>query len=84
VIAMLLAQAASAVKKIRDPQTKVYGCGIFAFLIVSVVNFWKGSYLDIDPLNVYFWLLTGILLRLPKLGFQDSGSWRRIAYARGA
>jgi hypothetical protein len=100
VIAMLLVQAASAVKKIRDPQTKVYGCGIFAFLIVSVVNFWKGSYLDIDPLNVYFWLLTGILLRLPTLkanseasrdprrpqsrGFQDSGSWRRVAYARGA
>jgi hypothetical protein len=47
--------------------TKAYAQALLAFLIVAIVNEWKGSYLDIDPLNVYFWLFAGVLLRTPFL-----------------
>jgi hypothetical protein len=50
-----------------SPMTKSYASALCAFLIVSVINEWKGSYLDIDPLNVYFWLFLGLLLRIPTI-----------------
>jgi hypothetical protein len=40
-----------------------------------VSNF-KAQNLDLDPMNVYFWLFIGILLRLPALDGQPAPSAR--------
>jgi hypothetical protein len=51
------------------PAGRAYANAILAFLVVAVVNGWKASYFDLDPLNVYFWLFAGALLRIPQMSF---------------
>jgi hypothetical protein len=34
----------------------------------------KAQYLDFDPLNIYFWLFTGILFKLAVLDRQESSN----------
>lgn len=38
---------------------------ILAFLVVMIINSFKGWQIDLDPINVYFWLFAGILLKIP-------------------
>ena len=66
-----------ALRQLRDRELKGYGAAIFSFLVIGALNEWKGPYLDLDPLNVYFWLWAGILLSLPEL----EGAGARIASA---
>ena len=33
---------------------------IVALLLLTMVSLFKGPYIDLDPLNVYFWLLIGM------------------------
>jgi O-antigen ligase len=56
-----------ACRSTTHPRAKAYAHALAAFVIISVINEWKGSYLDIDPLNVYFWFFLGVLLRIPLL-----------------
>jgi hypothetical protein len=37
---------------------------VAALLLLTVVSLFKGPYIDLDPLNVYFWLFAGMLLGL--------------------
>jgi hypothetical protein len=37
---------------------------ILAFIITIVLNSLKGWQIDLDPINIYFWFFTGILLKL--------------------
>lgn len=63
----IFVRAVALHRRLRDPQLRSVSAAIvtlFAFVLVS--NF-KASYLDLDPTNVYFWLLVGVLLRLPAL-----------------
>jgi hypothetical protein len=46
---------------------RAFGAGLLSFYIVVLVYLIKGSVLDYDPINVYFWLLCGVLLKLPRL-----------------
>lgn len=59
--------------KIRDPEIKAASAGLISFIIVLVLNLWKGNFLDMDPVNVYFWLLAGIALSMPSLGAVGKG-----------
>jgi hypothetical protein len=59
--------AYKACRLTKHPRAKAYANALAAFMIISVINEWKGSYLDIDPLNVYFWFFLGVLLRIPAL-----------------
>jgi hypothetical protein len=54
-------------RPLTNPVASAYANSILAFLIISVINGWKASYLDLDPLNVYFWLYAGLLLRIPTM-----------------
>jgi hypothetical protein len=54
-------------RALANPVGKAYANSLLAFLIISVVNAGKASYLDLDPLNVYFWLYAGVLLRIPQM-----------------
>jgi hypothetical protein len=63
--------------RLHDRALRAFGAGILAFLFLEVVYLVKGAFLDIDPLNVYFWLFAGILMKLPKLdaieGYSQGG-----------
>ena len=60
-------QAFRAHRALRDPRLRVVSAALIAFLLWNLVSAVKQQYLDFDPLNVYFWLLLGVLARLPKL-----------------
>lgn len=49
-------------------------------LVAMTLTLFKGPVLDLDPLNVYFWLLIGMLLSYLRLG-RDGGSASREAAA---
>ncbi len=57
------------------------GAALLAFLIWNLIYNLKGQYMDIDPINVYFWLFAGVLARLPAL---DGGASAEAAQARPA
>ena len=45
-----------------------------AFMIVVALNSFKGWLIDLDPVNVYYWLFAGILLKMSvwdQHGFED-------------
>ena len=52
---------------LKDPILRHLGVALLALLLVSVIYLAKGAMIDYDPLNVYFWLYAGILMKLPKL-----------------
>jgi hypothetical protein len=63
---LLLAGYRSFVR-LRDPVLRPFGTSILALLCVLVVYLVKGAFIDYDPLNVYFWMYAGILIKLPVL-----------------
>ena len=40
---------------------------LLAFLITMALNSFKGWLVDLDPINVYFWVFSGVLAKLPFL-----------------
>lgn len=53
--------------RVRDPGLRVVSGSLLAFLLWCLVYNLKGQYVDLDPLNVFFWLFVGILFKLPAL-----------------
>ncbi|MBI4446456.1 MAG: hypothetical protein HY645_11175 [Acidobacteria bacterium] len=53
--------------RVREPMLRPFAVAFLAFLLVQIVYLVKGAYLDYDPLNVYFWLFAGMLMKLPAL-----------------
>jgi hypothetical protein len=53
--------------RLRPGPTRSLSDGILVMALVSVLNLYKGPFLDLDPLNVYFWFLVGLGLSLPSL-----------------
>jgi hypothetical protein len=41
---------------------------LLAFVIIMFLNSFKGWQIDLDPVNVYYWLFVGLLLKIPALG----------------
>jgi cell division protein FtsW (lipid II flippase) len=57
-----------------DPSLRCCGTSILAFLLVMFVKSFKGWQIDLDPINVYYWLFAGLMLRLPSLAaIMESG-----------
>jgi hypothetical protein len=54
-------------RRLRDPQLRSVSAAIVTLIAFVLVSNFKASYLDLDPTNVYFWLLVGVLLKLPVL-----------------
>jgi hypothetical protein len=57
-------------RALRDPRLRAVSAALLAFLIWTLAYGLKGQYLDIDPINVYFWLFAGVLARIPLLDFE--------------
>ncbi|HVH51290.1 MAG TPA: hypothetical protein VM690_04030, partial [Gaiellaceae bacterium] len=60
-------RAFRAHRALHDPRLRVVSAALIAFLLWDLVSAAKQQYLDLDPLNVYFWLLLGVLAKLPTL-----------------
>jgi hypothetical protein len=67
VLIFLLAIGVEALRlhrELRDPSLRSVSAGLLAFFIWVLLAGIKGQYLDFDPVNVYFWLLVGVLFKL--------------------
>ncbi len=49
---------------LADAQLRTISAALGALLLWALIYNFKAQYIDLDPLNVYFWLFAGILLRL--------------------
>jgi hypothetical protein len=63
----ILVRAFRVHQRLRDPRLKVVSAGILALIGFVLVYNAKAQYFDLDPINVYFWLFSGILMKLPLL-----------------
>lgn len=50
--------------RIQDAALKSCSAAILAFVITMALNSFKGWQIDLDPVNVYFWVFCGFLLKL--------------------
>jgi hypothetical protein len=46
---------------------RCWASALLAFFLVMFLNSFKGWLLDLDPVNVYYWVFCGLLLKLPIL-----------------
>lgn len=54
--------------RLRDPGLRSCSSALLAFVIMIALNSFKGWQIDLDPVNVYFWMFAGFML---KLGYLD-------------
>lgn len=55
-----------AYRSIQDPNLRGYGASMWVFvLFISIFPYYYP--LDVDPVNVYYWLAAGIVLKLPEI-----------------
>ncbi|MGF1458363.1 MAG: hormogonium polysaccharide biosynthesis protein HpsL [Leptolyngbyaceae cyanobacterium] len=59
-----------AYRSIKDPNLRGYGASMFTFVLF--ISYFPYYYpLDVDPVNVYYWLAAGICLKLPDIDRQE-------------
>jgi hypothetical protein len=51
---------------------KTVAAAIFTLTLLFALYGFKGCLLDLDPINMYFWILSGLLFRLPHLPKNDA------------
>jgi hypothetical protein len=66
-LTLLIRRGFAAHRRVHDPRLKAVSAALLAFLIWNLIYNVKGGWVDIDPVNVYFWLFVGVLLKLPRL-----------------
>jgi hypothetical protein len=57
---------------VRDRQLKTVSASLVALLAWNIIYCIKGQYLDLDPMNVYFWLFAGMVMAIPRLDLSGS------------
>ncbi|MCH9050522.1 MAG: hypothetical protein IIA72_05505 [Proteobacteria bacterium] len=55
------------VRRMTVPALKCCAAAFVAFFVTIAINSGKGWIVDLDPINVYFWIFAGILFKLPHL-----------------
>lgn len=66
-------------QRLRDPMARSCSAAITGFIIVMAIHSFKGWQIDLDPINVWYWILVGILFRLPELRFDQLAEARKQA-----
>lgn len=66
---------------LRDPMARSCASAIVAFLIIMAIHSLKGWQVDLDPINVWYWVLVGILFSLPGMDFTALGERRKRSIA---
>ncbi len=65
--AFFLWQAQRARRQLADTGLRSIAAAVLAFFIMIVLNSFKGWLIDLEPLNIYLWVLAGVLGRLSYL-----------------
>jgi len=66
----LIIASFKAYRSIKDPNLRGYGASMFVFVLF--ISYFPYYYpLDVDPVNVYYWLAVGIVLKLPDIDRQE-------------
>jgi hypothetical protein len=52
---------------LKNSRLKVAATGLCGYVVVIGLNNFKGTQVDLDPVNVYLWVFAGMLLKLPLL-----------------
>ena len=66
ILMMIVRRGASTLMSLKDKDLHWIGNALFVFVVISAVDsFWYGF--DQTPMNVYFWLFAGVLMKLSKL-----------------
>lgn len=59
-----------AYRSIKDPNLRSYGACMWVFVLF--ISYFPYYYpLDVDPVNVYYWVAAGLVLRLPEIDQQE-------------
>jgi hypothetical protein len=64
---MILVRGVQVHRRLRDPRLKMVSAAFIALIVWVLLYNGKAQYMDFDPINVYFWLFAGILMKLPLL-----------------
>lgn len=64
---------------LRSAMARSCSAAIAAFIIIMAIHSFKGWQIDLDPINVWYWILVGIIFRLPELNFDATAEARRLA-----
>ncbi len=64
--------------RIRDPLVRSFSAAIVAFLVVEVLFFWKGAFIDYDPVNVMFWFYAGVVASTSRIETRDASTTATI------
>ncbi len=54
-------------RALHSPQLKTMAAAYTAFFVIMAINSIKGWLINVDPMNTYFWIFTGLLCKLPHL-----------------
>ena len=67
---ILVITSFKAYRSLKDPSLRGYGASMFTFVLF--ISYFPYYYpLDVDPVNVYYWLAAGVVLKLPDLDRQE-------------
>lgn len=66
-------------RRLRDPMARSCAAAITGFIIIMAIHSFKGWQVDLDPINIWYWILVGILFRLPELHFEKLAEARKLA-----
>lgn len=72
----ILQRLATSHRRLRDPSLRAVSAAFVALVIYVIFYNFKGSYLDLDPMNVLFWLFVGVALKLPRLESEEAAADR--------
>ncbi len=74
-LAVLIARGLRNHRALQDPGLRVVSACIVAFLIWNAIYNLKAIYIDLDPINIYFWLFAGLMFKLRPIdrALHDSG-----------
>jgi hypothetical protein len=62
-------------RRMLTPDVRSSVNALLAFLVAIFLSSFKGWQVDLDPVNVYYWLFAGVLLKLPIL--EESLLWQQ-------
>jgi hypothetical protein len=66
-------------RRTKEPMKRSCTAAITGFIIVMAVHSFKGWQIELDPVNVWYWMLVGIIFRMPELRFDSVVEARREA-----
>ena len=59
-------------RQLKGTGLYVAACAILGFILTMALNSFKGWLIDLDPVNIYFWVFAGVLAKLPFLDRPES------------